>query len=130
MESDQFTHDDPHCEAPPRTQARPTAVGRFSEGHLTVTVKILRNERSTGQARDAELHFSGAIGWPEVDRLRIWRRRTAEGAQSLPTPFIVSGDKTNFALLRAIDDPKAQNQLRGLVLRSYRARTNIAEVAS
>jgi hypothetical protein len=31
----------------------------------------------------------------------------------------VNGDKTNFALLRAIDDPKAQNQVRELVIRAY-----------
>jgi hypothetical protein len=36
-------------------------------------------------------------------------------------PFNVNGDTTNFPLLRAIDDPKAQNQVRELVIRAYSA---------
>ena len=43
----------------------------------------------------------------------------------------VNGDKTNFALLRAIDDPKAQNQVRELVIRAYAEQEQqIAEAAS
>jgi len=38
--------------------------------------------------------------------------------------FIVRGDKRNFALLRAIDDPSAEGHLRDLVLRAYGARTD------
>jgi hypothetical protein len=33
--------------------------------------------------------------------------------------FIVHGDRRNFALLRAINDPGAQNSVRDLVLRAY-----------
>jgi hypothetical protein len=33
--------------------------------------------------------------------------------------FIVHGDRRNFALLRAIDNPSAQNRVRDLVLRAY-----------
>jgi hypothetical protein len=41
----------------------------------------------------------------------LWRNVTFPARQ-----FIVHGDKRNFALLRAIDDPNAQNHLRDLVL--------------
>ena len=51
----------------------------------------------------------------------IWRRRDGRGySVTFPArPFNVNGDKTNFALLRAIDDPKAQNQVRELVIQAY-----------
>ena len=46
-------------------------------------------------------------------------------------PFNVNGDTTNFALLRAIDDPKAQNQVRELVIRAYAEHDqHAAEIAS
>ena len=43
----------------------------------------------------------------------------------------MNSDKTNFALLRAIDDPKAQNQVRELVIRAYTEHEqHPAEIAS
>ena len=91
---------------------------------MTVTVKILRNERQTpaGKLADAELHFSGApLDGLKLIGFAIWRRRDGNGCSvTFPArPFNVNGDKTNFALLRAIDDPKAQNQVRELVIRAY-----------
>ena len=38
--------------------------------------------------------------------------------------FIVHGDRRNFALLRAIHNPSAQNRVRDLVLRAYRTLKN------
>jgi hypothetical protein len=91
---------------------------------MNVDVKILRNERATpvGKLADAEIHFIGG----ELDGLKligfaVWTRRDGNG-RSVTFParqFIVHGDKRNFALLRAIDDPSAQNGVRDLVLHAY-----------
>jgi hypothetical protein len=63
----------------------------------------------------------------------IWRGREGS-AYSVTFPagrFIVNGDTTNFALLRAIGDPKAQNQVRELLIRAYAEHDrHAAEVAS
>ncbi len=104
---------------------------------MKITIKIHRNERNTppGKLADAELHFIGG----DLDGLRllgfgVWERR-------IPNPevekaghtmhhlnvtfpartFTVHGDKRNFALVRAIDDPSAQDKLRQLVLQAYLA---------
>jgi hypothetical protein len=63
----------------------------------------------------------------------IWRRREGRGySVTFPArPFNVNGDTTNFALLRAIDDPKAQNQVRELVIQAYAEHDqHAAEIAS
>ena len=98
---------------------------------MTVTVKILRNERQTpaGKLADAELHFSGApLDGLKLIGFAIWRRRDGPGRNvTFPArQFIVHGDRRNFALLRAIDDPNAQNHVRDLVLRAYAVQTNEA----
>ena len=53
----------------------------------------------------------------------IWERRDRSDPNvTFPArPFMVHGDKRNFALLRHIDDPSAQNHVRELVLRAYAA---------
>ena len=103
---------------------------------MTVTVKILRNERQTpaGKLADAELHFSGApLDGLKLVGFAIWRRRDGRGC-SVTFPartFTGHGAKTNFALLRAIDDPKAQDQVHELVSRAYAEHEqHVAEVAS
>ena len=91
---------------------------------MNIEVKILRNEhgKPADKLADAEIHFIGG----ELDGLKlvgfaIWRRREGPG-RSVTFParqFIVHGDRRNFALLRGISDPAAQNQVRELLLRSY-----------
>jgi hypothetical protein len=103
---------------------------------MTVTVKILRNERQipAGKLADAELHFSGApLDGLKLIGFAVWRRRDGNGCVvTFPArPFNVHGGKTNFALLRAIDDPKAQDELRELVIRAFAEHEqHVAEVAS
>lgn len=102
---------------------------------MNVTVKILRNERETprGKLADAELHFSGApLDGLKLVGFAIWRRRDGTGySVTFPArPFTLHGDKTNFALLRAIDNPKAQDQVRELVIRAYAECDQHAEIAS
>ena len=91
---------------------------------MTVTVRdpSQRTPETSGQARRCRTALQRrAVEWLEVDRLRyLGAVATAEVSVTFPArPFNVNGDKTNFALLRAIDDPKAQNQVRELVMRAY-----------
>jgi hypothetical protein len=95
---------------------------------MTVTVKILRNDRQKppDKLADAELHFSGEpLDGLKLIGFAIWRRRDGRGCSvTFPArPFSVNGDKTNFALLRAIEDPKAQNRVRELLLSAYAEQT-------
>ena len=103
---------------------------------MTVTVKILRNERQTpaGKLADAEMHFNGGeLGRTEVGRLRHLGRRDGNGSGvTFPArQFTSRRAQRNFALLRAIDDPRAQNHVRELVLRAYAEhQQRLAELAS
>ena len=91
---------------------------------MNIEIKILRNEygKPADKLADAEIHFIGG----ELEGLKlvgfaIWRRREGPGC-SVTFParqFIVHGDRRNFALLRAITDPAAQNGVRELLLRAY-----------
>jgi hypothetical protein len=77
-----------------------------------------------GKLADAELHFTGG----ELDGLKligfaIWARRDGTG-QNVTFParqFTAHGQRRRFSLLRAIDDPAAQDRVRDLVLQAYRA---------
>jgi hypothetical protein len=42
-------------------------------------------------------------------------------------PFTIHGERRHFALIRAIDDPNAQDRLRELVLQAYLAEVEPAE---
>jgi hypothetical protein len=102
---------------------------------MKVTVKILRTDRPTsaGKLADAEIHFDGG----ELDGLKligfaVWQRRNGNGeVVTFPArPFTVHGERRNFALVRAIDDPNAQDRLRELVLQAYRANTGESRTAA
>ncbi len=93
---------------------------------MTTTIKILRNERSmpAGKLADAELHFVGG----DLDGLKligfaVWERRDGTGRNvTFPArPFVVHGERRSFALLRAVDDPGAQDRIRDLVLQAFLA---------
>jgi len=91
---------------------------------MTVTVKILRNDRSkpVEKLADAELHFVGEpLDGLKLIGFAIWRRRDGNGCRvTFPArEFTVHGDRRNFALLRAITDPSAQDRIREFVLRAY-----------
>ena len=91
---------------------------------MSIEVKILRNDRPTpvGKLADAEIHFlDGDLAGLKLVGFAIWERRTGSDPNvTFPAkPFIVHGDKRNFALLRHVDDPSAQNHVRELILRAY-----------
>jgi hypothetical protein len=90
----------------------------------TIEIKIQGNTRHTapGKLAEVELHFSGG----ELDGLKlvgfaIWEARNG-GSRYVSLParhFAVNGDRRSFVLLRSIEDPKAQDRLRNLVLQAY-----------
>jgi hypothetical protein len=91
---------------------------------MNIEVRILRNERPTpvGKLADAEIHFlEGELAGLKLVGFAVWERRDGPGRNvTFPArQFIVHGDRRNFALLRAINDPGAQNSVRDLVLRAY-----------
>jgi hypothetical protein len=92
---------------------------------MNVFVKIVANGHTpAGKLADAEIHFTGG----DLDGLKlvgfaIWARADGAG-QNVTFPareYSVRGGRRRFALLRAIDDPGAQDRVRELVLRAYRA---------
>jgi hypothetical protein len=92
---------------------------------MNATVKILRNERNTpsGKLANAELHFSGG----ELDGLKligfaVWSRRDGKRHVTFPTRrFTVDGERRSFSLLRAVENPSAQERLRDFVMQAYLA---------
>ena len=91
---------------------------------MHIAVRILRNDRSTpvGKLADAEIHFlEGELAGLKLVGFAVWERRDGPGRNvTFPArPFIVHGEKRHLALLRAIDDPNAQNHIRDLVLRAF-----------
>ena len=103
---------------------------------MNIEVKILRNEqrKPAGKLADAEIHFiGGELAGLKLVGFAVWERREGPGRNvTFPArQFIVHGDRRNFALLRAIDDPQAQNRVRELVLQAYDAQAHEAiEAAS
>jgi hypothetical protein len=105
---------------------------------MDIEVKILRSDRRgpAGKLADAEIHFiSGELAGLKLIGFAVWERHASSGRSrsvTLPArPFIVHGDKRNFSLLRAIDDPTAVNRLRELVLQAYdKPQDAAAEAAS
>src|SRR5262249_41072582 len=103
---------------------------------MRITVNIVRNQNNKPQDKlaDAELHFIGG----ELDGLKllgfaVWRQRNGPGRNvTFPArPFVVNGEKRNFALLRAIEDRSAEDRLRQLVLQAYaQQEEEIAKAAS
>jgi hypothetical protein len=91
---------------------------------MNIEIKILRNEhgRPADKLADAEIHFvGGELNGLKLVGFAVWRRREGSG-RSVTFParqFVVHGDRRNFALLRGISDPAAQNQVRELLLRAY-----------
>ncbi len=102
---------------------------------MTTTVKILRSDRPlhNGKLADAELHFVGGdLDGMKLIGFAVWERRDGSGVNvTFPArPFIVHGERRNFALLRAVEDPNAQNRIRQLVLEAFEIVNGSAQAAS
>ena len=99
---------------------------------MTITINIVRNDKDKPHDKlaDAELQFIGG----ELDGLKllgfgIWQQRNGTGRNvTFPArPFMVNGERRNFALIRAVDDRSAEDRLRQLVLEAYLAESGQSE---
>ena len=93
---------------------------------MDIEIRILRNEQSkpAGKLADAEVHFlEGELAGLKLIGFGVWARRDGRGQNvTFPArPFTVVGERKNFSLLRAIDDPRAQDRIRRLILEAYAA---------
>lgn len=93
---------------------------------MEIEVRIRRNEHTTpvGKLADAEVHFtSGVLAGLKLVGFGVWTRRDGPGCHvTFPArQFTVHGERRSFALLRAVHDLTAQQQLRDSVLRAYDA---------
>lgn len=97
---------------------------------MSIEVKIRLNEQGkpAGKLADAEIHFNGGeLAGLKLVGFAIWERRDGGSGRSVSFPsrqFIVHGNRKNFALLRAIDDPNAQNHIRRLLLHTYESQVH------
>lgn len=83
-----------------------------------------------GKLADAEVHFGdGVLAGLKLVGFAVWARRDGTGnTVSFPArPFVVHGERRNFALLRAVHDLAAQQPLRELVLEAYEAGASAAD---
>ncbi len=83
-----------------------------------------------GKLADAEVHFGdGVLAGLKLVGFAVWARRDGTGnTVSFPArPFVVHGERRNFALLRAVHDLTAQQPLRELVLEAYEAEASAAD---
>jgi hypothetical protein len=86
---------------------------------------ISANEKSpAGKLADAELHFTG----DDLDGLKLlgFAIRAGKGGNEPHVTFparnyTIGGERRSYALLRPFEDVRAQDHLRDLLLRAYRA---------
>ncbi len=93
--------------------------------HTYVKITPADDNAPAGKLADAELHFAGG----ELDGLKligfaVWTRRDGQGySVTFPTRQFMArgGEKRNFSLVRAIENPEAERSLRDLILQAYAA---------
>ena len=89
-----------------------------------VTVKITANDKGNppGKLADAELHFAdGSLAGLKLIGFAIWERRSG-GGRNVTFParaYSVNGERRSFALLRPVEDSKAQDGVRDRILEAY-----------
>ncbi len=89
-----------------------------------MTVKIVPNDKGNppGKLADAELHFiDGPLAGLKLIGFAIWERRGGQGRNvTFPArQYSVNGERRSFSLLRAVNDPTAQNAVRDLILEAF-----------
>jgi hypothetical protein len=89
-----------------------------------MTVKIVPNDKGNppGKLADAELQFTeGVLEGLKLIGFAVWERKTGSGRNvTFPArQFAVNGERRSFALLRPMNDTRAQDRVRDLVLQAY-----------
>ena len=93
--------------------------------HTYVRITPADESAPAGKRADVELHFAGG----ELDGLKltgfaVWTRRDGQGfSVTFPARQFIArgGEKRNFSLLRAIENPEAERKLREFVLQAWSA---------
>jgi hypothetical protein len=89
-----------------------------------MTVKFFPNDKGNppGKLADAELHFSGGpLDGMKLVGFGIWERKTGGRSVTFPArQYSVNGERRSFALLRPIVDATGQDQLRDVILETYK----------
>ena len=91
---------------------------------MTVTVKIIRNERQkpAHKLADAELHFSdGPFEGMKLIGFSVWDGRGGRNRNvTFPArSYAVNGERRTYALLRPIADSTGQEKLRRQILEAF-----------
>jgi hypothetical protein len=77
-----------------------------------------------GKVVDAELHFSaGPLAGLRLIGFGVWERKTGSGRNvTFPArSYSVNGERRSFALLRPVEDSRAQDTIRDLILAAVAA---------
>lgn len=93
--------------------------------HTFVRITRADDSAPAGKLADVELHFAGG----ELDGLKltgfsVWQRRDGTGySVTFPARQFLArgGEKRNFSLLRAIENPESERKLRDYVLQAFAA---------
>lgn len=87
-------------------------------------IKFVLNDKGNpaGKLADAEMHFSGGpLDGLKLVGFGVWERKTGGRNVTFPArQYSINGERRSYALLRPVKDAAAQEQLRDLVLESYR----------
>jgi hypothetical protein len=89
-----------------------------------MVIRIMPNDKGSppGKLADAELHFSdGELAGLRLIGFAVWERRNGPGRNvTFPARnYSVNGERRSFALLRPLNDERAQERLRDLILQAY-----------
>ncbi|MEZ5289872.1 MAG: hypothetical protein R2745_02210 [Vicinamibacterales bacterium] len=101
--------------------------------HTYVNLTPADDNAPAGKLADVELHFAGG----ELDGLKlvgfaVWTRRDGQGySVTFPTRQFMArgGEKRNFSLVRAIENPEAERKLRDFILQAHAAYVPASETS-
>lgn len=90
---------------------------------MRVVIKPDSKQPALRKLADAELHFTdGPLEGLKLIGFGVWESH-AEGQQRNVTfparQYSINGDRRSYALLRPIEDSRAQEKIRGIILEAY-----------
>lgn len=94
---------------------------------MAIKVRFTRNDSGNppGKLADAELHFSGEgepLAGLKLIGFAVWERRGGGRNVTFPArSYSVNGERRSFALLRPIEDARAQDAIRDRILQAFEA---------
>lgn len=87
-------------------------------------IRFMTNQAGpSGKLADAEVHFvSGPLAGLKLIGFAVWERRGGGRNVTFPArSYSVNGERRSFALLRPIEDARAQDAIRDLILQAFEA---------